>query len=144
MNLIHTHTTLDSFLDCHIPKRIMPAEYGGSAGGITNIIDVVYKEMQANEAFYIEEETTKRVNEQLRPGKPKTESGSIFSLFSNGKQKQWVHQKYTAVEYICILLSKLSDSTLLLKLWFQKHSKRLFCNALSCDFHFAYRLCRMY
>lgn len=88
LNLIHTHTTLDSFLDFHIPKRIMPAEYGGSGDNITDIIDVVYKEMQANEAFYIEEETTKRVNEQLRPGKPKAESGYIFSLFSNSKQKQ--------------------------------------------------------
>lgn len=87
MDLIHTHTTLDSFLDCHIPKRIMPTEYGGSAGDIADIIGAVYKEMQANEAFYMEEETTKRVNEQLRPGKPKVESGTIFSLFSNGKQK---------------------------------------------------------
>lgn len=88
MNLIHTHTTLDTFLDCHIPKRIMPTEYGGSAGNVSDIIDLVYREMQANEAFYIEEEATKRVNEQLRPGKPKAESGYIFSLFSNGKQKQ--------------------------------------------------------
>lgn len=69
----------------------MPTEYGGSAGNIADIIDAVYKEMQANEAFYIEEETTKRVNEQLRPGTPKAESdqssGYIFNLFSNGKQK---------------------------------------------------------
>lgn len=90
MNLIHTHTTLDSFLDCYIPKRIMPTEYGGSAGNITDIIDVVYKEIQANGAFFIEEEITKRVNEQLRPGKPKIENGHlghIFNFFSNGKQK---------------------------------------------------------
>lgn len=87
LNLIHTHTTLDTFLDCHIPKRIMPMEYGGSAGNITDIIDAFYKEMQSNGIFFIEEETTKQVNEQLRPGKPKTEGGLIFSLFSNGKQK---------------------------------------------------------
>lgn len=91
MNLIHTHTTLDSFLDCHIPKRIMPTEYGGLGGNIAHMIDGMYKGIQANGAFFIEEETMKRVNEELRPRTPKREqnySGYIFGLFSNSKQKQ--------------------------------------------------------
>lgn len=91
MNLIHTHTTLDTFVDCCLPKRMMPTEYGGMAGNISVLIDSMYKEIQANGAFFIEEETTKRVNEQLRPGKPKAQNdhfGNIFSLFSNNKPKQ--------------------------------------------------------
>lgn len=90
INLIHTHTTLDSFFDCRIPKRILPTEYGGLAGNIADMINGMYKEIQANGIFFIEEETTKRVNEQLRPEKPKVEndhSGHIFSLFSNAKTK---------------------------------------------------------
>lgn len=91
MHLIHTHTTLDTFVDLCVPKRMMPTEYGGLAGNIADLIDATYNEIKANGAFYIEEEATKRVNEQLRPAKPKAENDgfpNIFNFFSNGKQKQ--------------------------------------------------------
>lgn len=91
MNLIHTHTTLDTFVDCCIPKRMLPTEYGGLSGNIADLINDMYQVIQANEAFFIEEETTKRVNEQLRAGKSKAENdhfGHILGLFSNSKSKQ--------------------------------------------------------
>lgn len=88
MDVMHLHSTLDTFLDKHVPKSMMPDEYGGSAGKIQDITDKVYKEMQANGQFFVEEEEKKRVNEKLRPGKPKTES-DLFGTDGNFKQLQF-------------------------------------------------------
>lgn len=84
LDVMHTHTTLDTFLDKYIPTAMMPEEYGGSAGHSHDIIAKVYSDMQSDSEYFIEEEKTKRVNEQLRPGKPKTPRdvfGYFVSLF---------------------------------------------------------------
>lgn len=88
MDVMHLHSTLDSFLEKHVPKSMMPDEYGGSAGKINDITEKVYSEMQANGQFFVEEEETKRVNEKLRPGKPKTEN-DLFGTDGNFKQLQF-------------------------------------------------------
>lgn len=87
MDMIHVHPTMDTFLDKCVPKKIMPNEYGGTAGAVNDIIGKAYGEMKTNQEFYTEEET-RRVNEKLRPGKPKTES-DIFGTEGNFKQLQF-------------------------------------------------------
>lgn len=88
MDAMHLHSSLDSFLDNHVPKSMMPEEYGGSAGKLKDLTDKAYKDMQSYPQFYKEEEETKRVNEKLRPGKPKTES-DLFGIDGNFKQLQF-------------------------------------------------------
>lgn len=88
MDAMQLHSSLDSFLDKHVPKSMMPDEYGGSAGKLKDLTDKAYKQMQLNPQFYQEEEETKRVNEKLRPGKPKTES-DLFGTDGNFKQLQF-------------------------------------------------------
>lgn len=86
-----THQSLDAFLDKFVPRTMMPDEYGGSAGKLDDIIDMGYKEFQANNQFFIEDEQTKRVNEELRPGKPKTDAdvfGYILCWLSKMTIKQ--------------------------------------------------------
>lgn len=85
MEVMHLHSSLDTFLDKHMPKASMPNEYGGSAGSVKEIQEKVYQQLKENQTFFTEEETTKRVNEKLRPGKPKTES-DLFGTDGNFKQ----------------------------------------------------------
>lgn len=87
MDMLHVHSTMDTFMDKFIPKAIMPNEYGGSAGPVKDVVEKCYAEVRNNQAFYTEEET-RRVNEKLRPGKPKTES-DIFGTEGNFKQLQF-------------------------------------------------------
>lgn len=84
LDAMHLHTSLDTFIDKHVPKLMLPEEYGGSAGKLKDISDKAYKYVQANPQFF-QEEGTKRVDEKLRPGKPKTES-DLFGTDGNFKQ----------------------------------------------------------
>lgn len=84
LDCMHLHSSMDTFLDKCVPKTMMPNEYGGSAGKVDEVTDKLYAELQQNAAFFVEEET-RRVNEKLRPGKPKTES-DLFGTEGNFKQ----------------------------------------------------------
>lgn len=84
LDMIHVHPTMDTFLDKFVPKALMPNDYGGNLSTIAEIVGNTYAEVKANQQFYNEEETH-RVNEKLRPGKPKTE-GDIFGTEGNFKQ----------------------------------------------------------
>lgn len=84
---MHLHPTLDTFVDKHVPKRMLPNEYGGSAGTLKEFTEKTYKELRANPKFFVDEEM-KRVDEKLRPGKPKTES-DLFGIDGNFKQLQF-------------------------------------------------------
>lgn len=84
MDCMHLHSSMDTFLDKCVPRTMMPDEYGGSAGKVEEVTDKQYAELQQNGAFFVEEET-RRVNEKLRPGKPKTE-GDLFGTEGNFKQ----------------------------------------------------------
>ncbi|XP_037027443.1 alpha-tocopherol transfer protein-like [Bradysia coprophila] len=85
MNMLQLHATMDTFLDKCVPKSAMPNEYGGSAGDAEKMRENSYTSMQANARFFEEEETTKRVNEKLRQGKPHGD-GDIFGLDGSFKQ----------------------------------------------------------
>lgn len=88
LDAMHLHSSLDTFLDNHVPRSMMPDEYGGTAGKLKDLADKAYKEMQQYPDFYKVEEETKRVNEKLRPGKPKTEN-DLFGIDGNFKQLQF-------------------------------------------------------
>lgn len=82
---MHLHSTMDTFIDKHVALSMMPNEYGGSAGTIKEIQDTVFKQLQDNGPFFAEEEETKRVNEKMRPGKPKS-ANDLFGTDGNFKQ----------------------------------------------------------
>lgn len=88
MDAMHLHSTMDTFLEKHVPKAMMPTEYGGSAGPLKELQDSVYKQLLANGPFFVDEEATRRVDEKLRPGSPKTES-DLFGIDGNFKQLQF-------------------------------------------------------
>ncbi len=85
MNMLHFHATMDTFLDKCVPKSTMPDEYGGSAGKIRTMQDDANKIMQTHGKFFEEEETTKRINEKLRQGKPHGD-GDVFGMDGSFKQ----------------------------------------------------------
>lgn len=88
LNMIHIHRSLDTFMDVCVPRSMMPTEFGGTAGKKYDMIEKTYNEIKANGEYFIEEEATKRVQEKLRPGKPKTERdifGYFSTLFSGSK-----------------------------------------------------------
>lgn len=60
---------MDSFFEC-IPKRLLPAEYGGDAGPIQNIVDEWVKKVTDNKAFFEDEEALGS-EEKKRIGRPK-------------------------------------------------------------------------
>lgn len=87
---IVVHKSPDTLLDIYVPKSIMPVEYGGTAGKLTEMYKNTLDPVFANRQYFAEEEATKRVNEELRPGKPKTERdlfGYFCALFGSSKWK---------------------------------------------------------
>lgn len=62
----------------HIPKSILPSEYGGEAGPIQNIIDEWEKKLISYRDFFLEE-VNYRNDERKRPGKPKN-AESLFGI----------------------------------------------------------------
>lgn len=88
MDVMYLHTTVDTFIDKHAPREMMPDEYSGSGGKFADLTEKLHKNTQANGSFFVEEEQTKRINENLRPGKPKTES-DLFGTDGNFKQLQF-------------------------------------------------------
>lgn len=80
MNAIRVHKSLDTFLNICVPKSIMPEEYGGMSGNAAELFGKTLQTIVANPQFYTEEGAKYRVNEKLRPGKPKTER-DLFGYF---------------------------------------------------------------
>lgn len=85
MNILHFHSSLDTFVDKFVPKSAMPDEYGGSAGKIAKIQEETYTHLQCNAEYFEEEESTKRMNEKLRQGKPHGDA-DIFGMDGSFKQ----------------------------------------------------------
>ncbi|CAH1711992.1 alpha-tocopherol transfer protein-like [Aphis gossypii] len=71
---LYYHSTADpeSIFE-YIPKEIMPIEIGGSGQPLKNINDDTFERVKDMRKWFLEEENY-RVDEQKRPGKPKTES----------------------------------------------------------------------
>ncbi|KAF7399422.1 hypothetical protein HZH68_008014 [Vespula germanica] len=71
MDMFHMHSTMET-LAKFIPLEILPNESGGQAGPLKDLNDAQVKKLDANRAWFQEEERNCRVNESLRPGKGKT------------------------------------------------------------------------
>lgn len=73
---VHGHD-LDSLYKV-VPKKLLPAEYGGDAGPIQSIIDDLEKRVIAFRDYYVEDEKF-GVDEKKRVGKPKNNE-SLFGI----------------------------------------------------------------
>lgn len=62
----------------HVPRKLLPAEYGGEAGPIQDVIDQWEKKILSYRKFF-EEDEQYRTEESKRPGRPKN-SESIFGI----------------------------------------------------------------
>jgi hypothetical protein len=62
----------------HVPKKLLPSEYGGDAGPIQNIIDDWEKKMIEHREFFNAEDAY-GTEERKRPGKPKN-SEALFGM----------------------------------------------------------------
>ncbi|XP_050313257.1 alpha-tocopherol transfer protein-like [Anthonomus grandis grandis] len=77
LDMLHVHNSIETFFE-HVPIECLPKEYGGQMDPIKVLHDQVIKEMDENADFFAQEETQK-VNESLRPGKPKN-IGDFFGI----------------------------------------------------------------
>lgn len=59
-----------------VPKELLPAEYGGNAGPIQDMVDQWEKKIMSYRDFFLTDEQY-RTEESKRPGKPKN-SEAIF------------------------------------------------------------------
>ncbi|CAK1549784.1 unnamed protein product [Leptosia nina] len=68
----------------HIPKDVLPHEYGGSAGTINEIIDYWLKKVDEYSSW-LEEDQTFGTDEAKRPGKPNT-AADLFGVEGSFRQ----------------------------------------------------------
>lgn len=61
----------------HIPKQMLPTEYGGEAGPIQDIIDTWEKKIISYRDYFLEEEKNYGTDEKKRVGRPKN-AESLF------------------------------------------------------------------
>lgn len=82
-NRIFTHSNIETLYN-HIPKEIMPTEYGGDAGSIVDMHDMWMKKLEEYGPWFAEQESVK-ANEALRPDKPKTQD-DLFGIDGSFRQ----------------------------------------------------------
>ncbi|XP_053684677.1 alpha-tocopherol transfer protein-like [Sabethes cyaneus] len=70
----------------HVPKRLLPAEYGGEAGPIQDIINQTEKKFLAFREYFLEEDKY-GTDEKKRPGRPK-DAESLFGVEGSFRQLQ--------------------------------------------------------
>ncbi|XP_047098519.1 alpha-tocopherol transfer protein-like [Schistocerca piceifrons] len=80
---IFVHANLES-LHKHVPKEILPEEYGGDAGPIDKIQSEWRSRIERNAAFFKEDDKY-GVDESKRPGKPKTQT-DLFGVEGSFRQ----------------------------------------------------------
>jgi hypothetical protein len=80
---IFMHSNLNTLFE-YVPKEILPAEYGGSAGPTQAIHDKWIKKLEEYTPWFAQQENVK-ANEALRPDKPKTHD-DLFGLDGSFRQ----------------------------------------------------------
>ncbi|XP_071639835.1 alpha-tocopherol transfer protein-like [Temnothorax longispinosus] len=83
MDMLHMHTTSDT-LEKFISLEVLPNESSGQAGSLQELHDKQVKKLVDYVAWFQEEEGH-RVNEALRPGKPKTAT-NLFGVEESFKK----------------------------------------------------------
>lgn len=84
MDVMQLHTTVESFKKNVFPEQL-PNDYGGTAGTFDELREKSYNHINDNRDFFLKEESERRVNEKLRPGKPKG-AGDLFGVEGNFKK----------------------------------------------------------
>ncbi|XP_058065080.1 alpha-tocopherol transfer protein-like, partial [Anopheles bellator] len=75
---LHVHgSNLDSLYE-HIPKSMLPAEYGGEAGPLQDLVDAWTKKVLSYKQHFLEDEQY-CTDEKKRPGRPKN-AETLFGL----------------------------------------------------------------
>nr|XP_013102499.1 unnamed protein product [Stomoxys calcitrans] len=74
---IFVHSSLDSLYK-HVPRHILPQEYGGDDLPITELAENTYKNFHKHRLDIMEYNQSRRVNEKLRP---KKESKGFFGIW---------------------------------------------------------------
>ncbi|XP_017785118.1 PREDICTED: alpha-tocopherol transfer protein-like [Nicrophorus vespilloides] len=82
-NRIHVHNDYES-LHKMIPKDILPAEYGGTAGKCQDFHDAWMKKLEEYQPWFLAQESVK-ADESKRPGKP-TNYDDLFGLDGSFRQ----------------------------------------------------------
>ncbi|KAJ6636959.1 Alpha-tocopherol transfer protein-like [Pseudolycoriella hygida] len=85
MDILHFHSTMDTFVDKFVPRNALPDEYNGTGGKMNKMQDEACNHVRNNAKYFEEEELTKRVNEKLRQGKPHGD-GDIYGIDGSFKQ----------------------------------------------------------
>lgn len=83
---IYVHESLEDLYK-YVPKKILPAEYGGEAGPIKELREANIKFVLEN-GDYFKRAQTMGTDEKKRPGKPKT-SESVFGLEGSFRQLEF-------------------------------------------------------
>lgn len=82
-NRIFLHSDIKTLYE-HVPREMLPAEYGGDAGPIQDIHEMWIKKLEEYTPWFKEQESVK-ANEALRPDKPKTYD-DLFGLDGSFRQ----------------------------------------------------------
>ncbi|XP_013133477.1 PREDICTED: uncharacterized protein LOC106099464 [Papilio polytes] len=83
---LYVHTDLESLYQ-HVPKEVLPTEYGGNAGTIRELADNLKKKILEYSAW-LDEEHLYGTDESKRPGKPKT-AEELFGVEGSFRQLQF-------------------------------------------------------
>ncbi|XP_055597767.1 alpha-tocopherol transfer protein-like [Uranotaenia lowii] len=75
---LHVHGSNLEELYKHIPKRLLPEEYGGEAGPIQDIVDKWVAKIEDNKDYFLEDEKY-GTDEKKRPGRPKN-AENLFGI----------------------------------------------------------------
>ncbi|XP_052871522.1 alpha-tocopherol transfer protein-like, partial [Anopheles cruzii] len=75
---LHFHKRKLESLYKHIPNSMLPAEYGGEAGPIQDLVDAWAKKMLSYKEYFQEEEQY-GTDEKKRPGRPKN-ADTLFGM----------------------------------------------------------------
>ncbi|XP_063992395.1 alpha-tocopherol transfer protein-like [Diachasmimorpha longicaudata] len=71
LEILHVHTDNNTVAK-FFPIELLPNESGGKGGRVLELHEKNIKKLEANRGWFLEDEQTMRVNENLRPGKQKT------------------------------------------------------------------------
>uniref|UniRef100_T1PH86 CRAL/TRIO domain protein n=1 Tax=Musca domestica TaxID=7370 RepID=T1PH86_MUSDO len=84
IDMFHVHSNIENFHK-FVPQEIMPEDNGGRAQHSKDLREVYYEKLRTNRLDIIEYDRSRRINERLRPGKPKNAS-DLFGIEGNFKK----------------------------------------------------------
>ncbi|KAL9896384.1 alpha-tocopherol transfer protein-like isoform 1-T4 [Glossina fuscipes fuscipes] len=84
VDMLYVHSNLDEFYK-FVPKNILPGEIGGEELESAQLREICYDKVRSRRKQILEYEKLFRINEKLRPGKPKN-SADLFGIEGNFKK----------------------------------------------------------